>query len=72
MAHTSKIGITGIRISKSDQKLITEGEKLRRILVENGLGTASTEIPAPYQGRQARIIDDWDDDPRLVCLQKEL
>ena len=58
--------IVGKRGAKIDWARVTEGERLRKRLLAQGLETRSFQTLSPAYGRRARIIDDPRHDTRLV------
>lgn len=49
-----------------DWQSLAEWKKLRRVLVENGMHGRRGSYPAT--GKRAQVVDDAENDPRLVKL----
>lgn len=54
-----------------DLEEVARWRKLRRILVETGMRGKRQRGSSPFAGGRARIVDDAENDPRLVRLSRD-
>jgi hypothetical protein len=53
-----------------DLEKLNEWTHLRKVLIQGGLRAARKKVSTTIEDDRARIVDDPEDDPRLIRLQR--